>query len=764
MPERLVDWNLAERLAIALAGSGPEWDGSAEELRSESDRAAHLVRRYTGLRPKGRLPEAELVDRAEWARVNLESLTGILRQSQVIHTWPAGAMIDFPEVSLMMLCHDDSPNDWGLNTNNGQDNPNQKIIIKDNRLAEAFKVEHFILPPSLNGINNLTTWSIRFPRAQYCPQCGLIQLINRDTGHQLRPGDNKRYDQAIGAFYCNNCFNNQKSIGPRLVPMRFVIATEEGFIDDFPWDWYVHKKKPEERNRGHNLFYKSKGGSASLSDITIESRRINDNSFVAKEDLREIFNQEIFTEICPMHGHYLNYVKGYMPKPWKGWHNNTTFVNELISDIPGSTNIMDGEELSVVAKRKFPRTMQRGAGNIIFPIVYSGILLPQSTYEQQCPPDVQQIIDNYIIVFKDTSPDTYLDYTNEQWREFFIQNINVNPNHGLNRLGYKQSEIIGFIRNHFGENTAEEFINKATLLRRQEFKAFTGNVSNDEIIWYKKSKVAGSEYNAILKEDIFDEVVLLEKLSALKVFRGFTRIKPLMGEELVFADAADGLNVNQLKEFQRVQDARKDPMHTKELPAVEVRGEGIFFKFNNKKLNTWSDSYPDSRLKTINDNLNQANLVFNQNQQLISKRYLFLHTFSHILLKELAEDCGYSLSSLSEIIYSSTDDEVGTNDEMNGILIYTTTSDSEGSLGGLVEKGSSKYLTSVIKKGVDKSRWCSSDPLCITTNQGQGFMGLNLAACYSCVLLPETSCEKMNKYLDRAAVIGTLNNPTIGVF
>ena len=73
MPERLVDWNLAERLAIALAGSGPEWDGSAEELRSESDRSAHLVRRYTGLRPKGRLPEAELVDRAEWARVNLES-------------------------------------------------------------------------------------------------------------------------------------------------------------------------------------------------------------------------------------------------------------------------------------------------------------------------------------------------------------------------------------------------------------------------------------------------------------------------------------------------------------------------------------------------------------------------------------------------------------------------------------------------------------------------------------------------------------------
>jgi coenzyme F420 biosynthesis associated uncharacterized protein len=73
MPERLVDWSLAERLAVALAGSGPEWDGTEQELRSESDRAAHLVRHYTGLRPKGRLPSAELVDRAAWAQVNLES-------------------------------------------------------------------------------------------------------------------------------------------------------------------------------------------------------------------------------------------------------------------------------------------------------------------------------------------------------------------------------------------------------------------------------------------------------------------------------------------------------------------------------------------------------------------------------------------------------------------------------------------------------------------------------------------------------------------
>jgi coenzyme F420 biosynthesis associated uncharacterized protein len=70
---RIVDWDLAERLAVVLAGRGPDWEGSEQELRTESGRAAQLVRRYTGLKPKAELPAAELVARAEWARVNLAS-------------------------------------------------------------------------------------------------------------------------------------------------------------------------------------------------------------------------------------------------------------------------------------------------------------------------------------------------------------------------------------------------------------------------------------------------------------------------------------------------------------------------------------------------------------------------------------------------------------------------------------------------------------------------------------------------------------------
>ena len=76
-PPTIVDWNLAERLALALAGSGSGWTGSEDELRGESERAARLVRGYTGLKPRGRLPAAELVDRSEWARANIESFRGL---------------------------------------------------------------------------------------------------------------------------------------------------------------------------------------------------------------------------------------------------------------------------------------------------------------------------------------------------------------------------------------------------------------------------------------------------------------------------------------------------------------------------------------------------------------------------------------------------------------------------------------------------------------------------------------------------------------
>jgi hypothetical protein len=103
---------------------------------------------------------------------------------------------------------------------------------------------------------------------------------------------------------------------------------------------------------------------------------------------------------------------------------------------------------------------------------------------------------------------------------------------------------------------------------------------------------------------------------------------------------------------------------------------------------------------------------------------------------------------------------------MNGILIYTSSGDSEGSLGGLVRQGKAKNLGILVKNAIADAEWCSADPVCsdIGKSSGQGPDNVNGSACHNCCILPETSCEEFNMLLDRATVIGTLDNPEIGFF
>jgi hypothetical protein len=100
---------------------------------------------------------------------------------------------------------------------------------------------------------------------------------------------------------------------------------------------------------------------------------------------------------------------------------------------------------------------------------------------------------------------------------------------------------------------------------------------------------------------------------------------------------------------------------------------------------------------------------------------------------------------------------------MAGILIYTAGGDSEGTLGGLVRQGRSDCLTRIFKNAIDNAKMCSSDPVCITS-LGQGRNSQNLAACHSCCLIPETSCEQFNIALDRGMVIGTFEEPSAGLY
>jgi hypothetical protein len=149
-----------------------------------------------------------------------------------------------------------------------------------------------------------------------------------------------------------------------------------------------------------------------------------------------------------------------------------------------------------------------------------------------------------------------------------------------------------------------------------------------------------------------------------------------------------------------------------------------------------------------------------QRQRGIIPRFVLLHTLAHLLINQLSFDCGYGSSSLRERIYC---DEQHEDRPMNGILIYTASGDSEGTMGGLVRQGLPGRLENTVIRALRTSSWCSADPICMES-RGQGPDSCNLAACHCCGLLPETSCEEGNRLLDRATVVGTPEDGSLGLF
>ena len=153
-----------------------------------------------------------------------------------------------------------------------------------------------------------------------------------------------------------------------------------------------------------------------------------------------------------------------------------------------------------------------------------------------------------------------------------------------------------------------------------------------------------------------------------------------------------------------------------------------------------------NRVEAIQKRLESAGKTIPHSQE-ITSRFVLLHTFAHLLIQELVLASGYTSASLAERIYADSPSP--------GILIFTSASDGDGTMGGLVELARPENLNPSIERALEHSQWCSNDPICMETGaRGQGNFGGNGAACHNCALLPETACEYMNMALDRALLFG----------
>ncbi len=198
------------------------------------------------------------------------------------------------------------------------------------------------------------------------------------------------------------------------------------------------------------------------------------------------------------------------------------------------------------------------------------------------------------------------------------------------------------------------------------------------------------------------------------------------------------------------------------LPAIEVRGEGIFLELDENRLAEWeARAAVQARAAKINGRWTaewRARHGEGRPERVITARFLLIHTFAHALMRQLTLDCGYSSTALRERLYVDDGEH-----PMAGLLIYTATTDDDGTLGGLQRQGDPQRIERTVKAAIRSQEWCSSDPLCIEDMLTPDD-GLSLAACHSCVLSSETSCEEFNRFLDRAMLVGTPDHPEAGYF
>lgn len=196
------------------------------------------------------------------------------------------------------------------------------------------------------------------------------------------------------------------------------------------------------------------------------------------------------------------------------------------------------------------------------------------------------------------------------------------------------------------------------------------------------------------------------------------------------------------------------------LPAAEVRGEGIFLELDPAAVAEWeSREAVQGRAQVLLD----AYRADDHGDDFPGARFYLLHSLSHLLLTAISLECGYAASSIRERIYCST--PLGEDKGMSGILLSTGTTGAEGTLGGLVEEG--RRIRHHLREAWDLGRLCSNDPVCAAHDPGAEASDRRLegAACHGCLYVAECSCERFNRYLDRALVVPTIgNDPDLAYF
>lgn len=610
-------------------------------------------------------------------------------------------MVDFVDQTLMAA----APEFWGR----GQ-------VIHDERLERVLGVDEFRMPLSADEYA-IGLPFVRFPEWYFCPSCRRFKSIQEwevEYKEKNQPNRNRDINE-MTVPKCLECKGH-----PQLVPARIISLCEHGHIQDFPWIEWTHYKDKKPICEKPQLKITTGASSAGLEGIKLECK------CSAKTTMKGSFGDDVFSAIVKELEKQGNDALASKFKcrgkvPWRGKSEKC----------PDPTSM---------------RTAQRGASNVYFSKVESSIVIPPYSDEITVKIEESSFFDKMIDALnRATRRNRKEQFLKEEIDEYVVD---------ISKEIHVEVSIVRKIVKRKLDKPKDIDINE--FMTKNKYKAEEYMALNGEI-----PLVAMNGRDFVIQEMNVDDykipqiskVVLVKKMREVRVLTGFTRLNP-PDQNIICSDEGDRIEQKSL-----IVSVKK--RETNWYPAYEVRGEGIFIEFDESMLEKWSQNEDvQYRASLINEKYQTMILKRGYSKRQITPKFLFLHTLAHLLMRQLSFDCGYSSASLRERIYCNDPDE---DFKMSGILIYTASGDSEGTLGGLVRQGHPDNLPRVLYSALRNARWCSSDPVCIES-KGQGRESMNLSACHACTLVSETSCEEFNVLLDRGLVLGTLRDGDIGFF
>jgi hypothetical protein len=565
----------------------------------------------------------------------------------------------------------------------------ENFLIDDWRLSKRLGIKRLYGPPTVKSDGP------RFTRGRVPdPRIPVLRFPTWYFCKYCRRMEQRELDIA-GAIKCPDPIHTQRGIKqPNMFQVPYVAMCRKGHLDDFPWREWAHKSV-NPTCPGVLRFAPSGNANPQSTRVYCDACKSSRNlEFISKD------NNDGRTYLST------NLEKG-----------ETFFCT-------GNRPWLGAGRLAQENCRQDVRGSFRGSSNLYFSLIETSLYIPTGT--NSVPEELIEILSrsnmNAAKILGAGDATKAADLA-----------LDLDKNYGNALKKYSIEQLVDAYKDIYGESNSHEFDitdqSRESFLH-MEYELFQNPLDNDRL----RIQIPEKSYAPEISK-YFDSIKLVPTLVETSALWGFSRYQsdPTMkfqdGRKMLFLNVAD----------QHSNDSW--------LPAKQNRGEGIFLQFSEEKLLEW-----EQRLKVKERVSAFTQTSFSDSFQSVqlSPRYALIHTFAHLLLKQLVFFCGYSQASLKERIYVGSRDK-----KMSGVLIYTSSGDSEGTLGGLVRMGNPGFLEQVIEQALRESEWCSNDPVCTEGSEirEDDEIITRLSSCYACSLIPETACESFNLFLDRSLVV-----------